>query len=168
MLPVTSATLDRSTAVTITAARRCGTAQANGTAKPESRAWPLGWRRTANPGKSTPRLREPLRGGQRVRAPRPPPVGIREPFHLDLGVAPQVGRSPPVAGSGWPTRATTAQVSTCTLLPRTEQARPAEGRQPRPPPSYDPRRTGQRPAENLAHPAQAPLLPLEGWAAGNL
>ena len=37
MLPAASATADRSTAVTITAAHRCGTAQANGTANPGSR-----------------------------------------------------------------------------------------------------------------------------------
>ena len=46
-----------------------------------------------------------------------------------------------------------------------KQARLAEGRQPRPRPATIPRRTGQRPAENLAHPAQAPLLPWKGARA---
>jgi hypothetical protein len=41
-----------------------------------------------------------------------------------------------------------------------EQARLAEGRQPRPRPATVSRRAGQCPAQELVHPAQAPLLPL--------
>jgi DDE superfamily endonuclease len=41
----------------------------------------------------------------------------------------------------------------------------AEGAQPRPRQAARPRRAGQRSAEDLAHPAQTPLLPLEGRAA---
>ena len=51
-------------------------------------------------------------------------------------------------------------------LPRQEQARLAKGRQPRPCPATVPRRARQRPAQELAHPAQTPLLPVEGRAAG--
>ena len=51
-------------------------------------------------------------------------------------------------------------------VPGTEQARLPEGRQPRSCPAARPRRTRQRPAQVLAHPAQAPLLPLARRAAG--
>jgi hypothetical protein len=47
----------------------------------------------------------------------------------------------------------------------TEQACLAEGRQPRPRPAALTRRARQCPAQDLAHLAQAPLLPLEGLAA---
>ena len=50
-------------------------------------------------------------------------------------------------------------------LPRTRQGRLPEGCQPRPRPATQPRRARQRPAQNLAHPAQAPLLPLARRAA---
>jgi hypothetical protein len=50
-------------------------------------------------------------------------------------------------------------------LPGPEQARLAEGSQPRPRPATIPRRTRQRPAQELAHPAQTPLLPLESRPA---
>jgi DDE superfamily endonuclease/Helix-turn-helix of DDE superfamily endonuclease len=51
-------------------------------------------------------------------------------------------------------------------LPRPEQARLAETGQPRPCPAPRPRRTRQRPAQVLAHLAQAPLLPLARRATG--
>jgi hypothetical protein len=47
-----------------------------------------------------------------------------------------------------------------------EQARIAEDRQPRPRQTTQSRRTRQRPAQNLAHPAQTPLLPVAGRATG--
>ena len=46
------------------------------------------------------------------------------------------------------------------------QARIAEHRQPRPRQTTQSRRTRQRPAQNLAHPAQTPLLPVAGRATG--
>jgi hypothetical protein len=51
-------------------------------------------------------------------------------------------------------------------LSRTEQARLAEGRQPRARRAPRPRRTCQCPAQDLAHSAEAPLLPLPRRAAG--
>ena len=53
-----------------------------------------------------------------------------------------------------------------TPLPGTEQARLAESRQPRTRPASIPRRARQRPAQDLAHPAQTPLLPMARRAAG--
>jgi len=53
-----------------------------------------------------------------------------------------------------------------TPLQGEEQARFPEGRQPRACPVPRTRRTRQCPAQVLAHPAQAPLLSLEGRAAG--
>ena len=51
-------------------------------------------------------------------------------------------------------------------VPGPEQARLAEGGQPGSCPATRPRRTRQRPAQVLAHLAQAPLLPLARRAAG--
>ena len=42
-----------------------------------------------------------------------------------------------------------------------QQAGAAEGSQPRPRETPRPRRTGKRPAQDVEHPRQAPLLPLE-------
>ena len=53
---------------------------------------------------------------------------------------------PPAAWSCWPTRATSAQVSTCTL-PTGGDTSPARRRPPTARPAPIPRRTGQRPAE---------------------
>jgi hypothetical protein len=50
-------------------------------------------------------------------------------------------------------------------VPGAKQASLPERRQPSSRPAPQPRRTRQRPAQNLAHPAQTPLLPLEGRAA---
>ena len=47
-----------------------------------------------------------------------------------------------------------------------EQAGTAEGGQPRPREAPLARRKGKRPAQDLAHPPQAPLLPLARWEAG--
>ena len=51
-------------------------------------------------------------------------------------------------------------------LPGPQQARLAEGGQPGPRPATIPRRARQRPAQNLAHPAQTSLLPVEGRPVG--
>ena len=83
---------------------------------------------------------------------------------------PDLGRRcaswPPPAWSCWPTRATRAPATHVRHpVPGQEQAGIAEGTPTAPTPSSAPRRARERPAQDLAHPAQAPLLPLARRAA---
>src|SRR6266704_5350436 len=56
-------------------------------------------------------------------------------------------------------------MTTSALPTRGRTSPPRKGRQSRPRQATRPRRTRQRPAQNLAHPAQTPLLPVAGRAA---